>query len=155
MQPWFKIKGVYNEMKSICKVLRTATKQCNQNSIAMSFISIDKKICAANLNQLDPTFMYTQLLKQILLDIKPTEHTIKDFAASARKQYVSNPRKRDDINEFERKYSSQTSIYWYTRENFIYKILNRALRLLEADLILDMGFLLHDIHCEVSQPYEK
>lgn len=151
IKPWFKIKDVYNDMESVCEALRLATKQCNQNSIAMSFISIDKEICTSNLDQLDPTFMYTQLLKEMLLDMKPTEQSVKDFAASARKQYVSNPKKLNDINEFECTYSPQTSIYWYTRENFVYEILNRALRLMEADLIVDMGFLVHDIHSELCK----
>ncbi|CAF1416198.1 unnamed protein product [Adineta ricciae] len=152
---WFKINNVYNEIECLCKVLRLAMKECNKNSISMSFISIDKEISTLNLNQLDPTFMYTQLLKEVLLDMKPTKESLKDFVAFARRQYISNPKKLDMINDFERTYSSQMSITWYTGESIVYEILNRALRLMEADLIVDMGFLIHDIHYELCKLYKE
>ena len=59
------------------------------------------------------------------------------------------------INEFERDYRSQTSIWWYTRECFTYQMLNRALRNLEADTIINMGFLIRDLHRQIEQLHQK
>jgi hypothetical protein len=36
---WTKIKGIYTEIQCICEELQLAAKQCNQDSIAKSFVS--------------------------------------------------------------------------------------------------------------------
>jgi hypothetical protein len=36
------IKGVHTKIKSICKALQLAAKQCNQDSIAVSFVAVDE-----------------------------------------------------------------------------------------------------------------
>ncbi|UJR22684.1 hypothetical protein I4U23_025720 [Adineta vaga] len=61
---WFKIKGVYSDIISICEALKQVSRQCEQNAVPISLAASGKK-----LNQLDPSFMYTQLLKETLLDI--------------------------------------------------------------------------------------
>ncbi|CAF4198749.1 unnamed protein product, partial [Adineta steineri] len=59
------------------------------------------------------------------------------------------------INEFERNYHPQQAIWWYTRECFAYQMLNRALRTLDADTIINMGFFLRDLHQQIQQLYEQ
>ena len=39
---WFKIKGVYTEITSISQALQMAVKQYNQDSIAVSFVKVDR-----------------------------------------------------------------------------------------------------------------
>ena len=52
-------------------------------------------------------------------------------------------------------YSPQSSIYWYTREYFIYQMLNQALRTMEADIIINMGFFIRDLHHEIKQLHQQ
>ena len=49
------------------------------------------------------------------------------------------------INEFEQKYKSDDAIRWYIKEPFIYRELNRALRTMHIDLLLQYRFVLQDI----------
>jgi len=58
-QKWSKIKGVFTDIKPICDALKQAAQQCEQNSIAISFITTDGDQSKKNLNQLEPSFMYT------------------------------------------------------------------------------------------------
>ena len=67
---WSKIKGVFTEIGSICDALKEAAQQCEQNSIAISFMATNDDISNKNLNQLDCSFMYTQIMKDILLTIE-------------------------------------------------------------------------------------
>ncbi|CAF4443886.1 unnamed protein product, partial [Adineta steineri] len=59
------------------------------------------------------------------------------------------------INEFEHNYRQEKAIWWYTRECFTYEILNRALRTLDADTIINMGFFIHDLHQQIVQLHEQ
>ncbi|CAF1122957.1 unnamed protein product [Adineta steineri] len=108
-----------------------------------------------NLNQLEPTFMYTQLFKEILLDIKYDDKAIKDLAVCCHEAFTGNPVELQVINEFEHDYRPEKAIWWYTRECFTYKMLNRALRMFDADVIINMGFFLRDVHQQIQQLYEQ
>ena len=42
---------------------------------------------------------------------------------------------------------------WYTRECFLYWMLNAALRTDDAETILKMGCFLRDLHCQIERLY--
>ncbi|CAF1252978.1 unnamed protein product [Adineta steineri] len=109
-QNWIKIKDVYANIKKICQELQLAVKQCDQDLIAVSFVTINEMASTDNLNQLEPTFMYTQIFKEILLDIEYDRKAIKDLAIFCRKLFTDNKSELQIINEFERDYRSQKAI---------------------------------------------
>lgn len=55
------------------------------------------------------------------------------------------------VEEFNRDYCSTNAIWGYTREYFTYQMLNRTLRLIESDIIIDRGFLIRDLHRKVGE----
>ena len=59
------------------------------------------------------------------------------------------------IDEFERDYRMDNAIQWYTRQTFLYDLLNRSLRLLEADIIVNMGFYLSDLHQQIERLHRE
>ncbi|CAF1359252.1 unnamed protein product [Adineta steineri] len=59
------------------------------------------------------------------------------------------------INEFEREYRPKKAIWWYTRECFTYKMLNEALRMLDADMIINMGFFIRHVHQHIQHLYKQ
>jgi tetratricopeptide (TPR) repeat protein len=152
---WIKIKGVHTEIKSICEALQLAAKQCNEDSTAVSFMPVGEGMSNQNLNQLDASFMYTQIFKEILLDMKHDPQAIQDLANYCRNLYKKNTGELNIINEFVQAYRPVSSIWWYTRECFTYQMLNRALRTLEGDTIINMGFFIHDLHRKIKQLYNK
>jgi tetratricopeptide (TPR) repeat protein len=152
---WDKVKGVYTEIKHICEALQLATKQCNEDSIAVSFMALGEGASNQNLNQLEASFMYTQIFKEILLEMKHEPQAIKDLASYCRKLYNTNVGQLTIIKEFERDYRPKSSIWWYTRECFTYQMLNRALRNLEGDTIINMGFFIHDLHRQIEGLHKK
>ncbi|CAF0791588.1 unnamed protein product [Adineta steineri] len=154
-QNWTKIKGVHTNIKEICQALQLAVKKCDQDTIAISFLTMNEIASADNLNQLEPTFMYTQLFKEILLDTEYDHKAIKDLAAFCREVFTDNPTELQVIKEFQRDYHPQKAIWWYTRECFTYKMLNQALRTLDADIIINMGFFLRDVHQQIQQLHEQ
>ena len=139
---WPKIKGVFTEISSICEVLKQTSQQCEQNAISISFVPTNSDISSENLNRLDPTFMYTQILKEILLTIQFEPQHIKEFIDYCRTLFVDNDREIKIINKFEQKYHDKTPIWWYTYDCFLYPMLNRALRLTDIDIIIKMGFFI-------------
>jgi tetratricopeptide (TPR) repeat protein len=146
---------MYTDITPICEGLKLAVRQCNQDCIAMSFIKMSEGTSEQSLNQLDPSFMYTQIFKEILLEMEYNEQSIRDLADYCRELYSDNTRQLNIINEFEHNYRSKSPIWWYTRECFTYQMLNRALRTLQGDTIINMGFFIHELHQQIRELYQK
>ncbi|CAF1168346.1 unnamed protein product [Adineta steineri] len=105
-----------------------------------------------NSNQLEPTFMYTQIFKDILLDMEHGKQAIKQFTAYCRHNDCLSP---IYIDRFEKEYQDQLAIWWYTFPSNIFSMLNYGLRTMNADIIMTMGFFLHDVHKQIQQLYEQ
>ncbi|CAF1117952.1 unnamed protein product [Adineta steineri] len=151
-QNWTKIRGVHTNIKDICQALQLAIKQRYQDSIAVSFLPINEMASADNLNQLEPTFMYTQIFKYILLDMKHGKQAIKQCIHYCRN---NNSLSSININLFEKEYHTKLPIWWYTSPSNIYSMLNYALRTLDADAIITMGFFICHLHQQIQNLYEE
>ncbi|CAF1294577.1 unnamed protein product [Adineta steineri] len=149
---WQKVSGVYTNIDDLYKVLQLHIKKCNQDSIAMSFITANEMISTDNLNQLEPTFMYTRIFKEILLDMKYDKQIVKQFTTYCRQHGYGSAK---NIDQFENEYYTQSAIWWYTSPSFIYSMLNYALRSMESDIIINMGFFMHDLHQQIQQLHQQ
>ena len=155
IEQWIKIKGVYTNIGDICEALQMDVEQCNQNSISASFVNLNERPTDENLDQLDPTFMYTHIFKEILLEMKYDQTAVEDLANYCRPLYPGNAIRLATIDEFERTYRAEEAISWYTRQCFTYQMLNRALRNLESSTIIKMGFFIHNLHQQILQLHQQ
>ncbi|CAF1485819.1 unnamed protein product [Adineta steineri] len=142
---WPKIKGVFTDITSICEALKEAAHQCEQNAMPMSFVGTNKK-----LDQLDSSFMYTQIIKEIILTIKFDQTHIQDYLNHCDVAFAGNTKEIENIKHLEHEYYNKTPIYWYTCQMFLYPMLNRALRLMDCDTITRMGFFIGDLHRQIE-----
>ncbi|CAF2151864.1 unnamed protein product [Rotaria magnacalcarata] len=152
---WMKIKGIHTAIKPICKALQLDVMQCDQDNISISIMGMNEDVSMQNLNQLESKFIYSQLLKETLLEMKHDQQAVKDLINYCKEEYQSNIQELKIIDEFERTYHVSDAIWWYTRECFIYKMLNRALRIFDGNLIVRIGFFLCDMHQQIDNLYKK
>ncbi|CAF1038072.1 unnamed protein product [Adineta steineri] len=129
---------------------RCINMQRMQNNIPMSFVGTNKK-----LDQLDPSFMYTQIIKEILLTIKFNQKHIQDYLNYCRNVFADNEEEMVNIKRLECQYHSKTPIYWYSCQMFLYPMLDRALRLMDGDIITHMGFFIGDLHRQIEQLHQE
>ncbi len=69
IQQWSKLKGVYTDITSIYEALQQTAHDCDHSSVSIGFVKPSDEVSKENLDQLDQSFMYTQILKEILLTI--------------------------------------------------------------------------------------
>ena len=155
VKAWPKIKGVHTKIAPICQALQLVVKQCHQDSTAMSFVpQRTDGVSNTNLDELDPSFMYTELFKNALLEMQHDKEAVQYLVRYCNDKYAENPVQLELIRKFGRRYTPEEAIWWYTREGFTYQMLNQALRLLEADILVNMGFFMHDLHKQIKQLHE-
>ncbi|CAF3417602.1 unnamed protein product [Rotaria sp. Silwood1] len=152
---WAKIKGVHTSIKRICQGLQMTVKKCNQDNISVSIISVNEGGSNENLNQLEPTFVYSQIFKEILLGMEHNQQAIKELVTFCKEEYRGNTKETHIIEEFQRTYQPSKAIWWYTRECFTYKMLNQALRTLDGDIMIRMGFFIYDVHRQIESLHNK
>jgi hypothetical protein len=62
-----------------------------------------------------------------------------------RAYYAQRPSEFDHIREFELTYTSEDAIKWYTRDSFVHKIVNRALRSFDSIKLRAIAFYIRDL----------
>jgi tetratricopeptide (TPR) repeat protein len=152
---WSKIKGVFTEITPICEALKEASQQCEQNAISISFVATGGDANSKNLDRLDPMFMYTQIMKEILLTIEFEQKHFQEYIDYCRAAFDDNEEELNKVDNFRRKYRDETPIWWYTCECFLYPMLNRALRMSDVDIIIKMGFFINDLHRQIETLHKE
>ncbi|CAF1055743.1 unnamed protein product [Rotaria magnacalcarata] len=153
-QKWTKIKGVSTQITPICDSLKQTIQKFEQNFLSLSFVT-PSNVSDQNLDQLDQSFMYTKILKEILLEIKYNDQSVKDFVCYCNEQHGNNEEELDFIKNFAEDYRKHSPVYWYTHPGFIHSMVNQALRTHEVDTIIKMGFFIQDLHEEISKLHTK
>jgi tetratricopeptide (TPR) repeat protein len=152
---WSKIKDVFTEVTPICQALNQVSQQCEQNAISISFVAIDGNTLNKNLDRLDPMFMYSQILKEILLTIKFEQQHIDEFLNYCRDMFDDNERVVENVDQLKRTYHNRTPIWWYTYQGFLFTMLNRALRTTDVDIMIKMGFFIGDLHRDIEKLHKE
>ena len=101
---WPKISGIYTDITLIKEALRKAASECDKNAVSFNFFKSTGETSNQNLDQLDSSFMYTQILKEILLTIDFDEKHINEFITYCREQYADNNAELKKIDNFEKEY---------------------------------------------------
>jgi tetratricopeptide (TPR) repeat protein len=93
-------------------------------------------------------------LIEVLLKKKPSENGKQVFSEQCRHYYADNPTTLNMIDEFHQTYESQKAVWWYTRNTFLYFLLNKSLRQQNIEMIMSLHFFLYDLHHQLSVTYE-
>ncbi|CAF4688745.1 unnamed protein product, partial [Rotaria sp. Silwood2] len=143
-----KVRGVFTEIDPICISVRQAARECDDDAVVIT-------------GEIEPSFMYTTLFKEIVLEIDFDEKkTVQDLADYARTQeaYANNKGEQKIIHEFVESYRGNIDnnpIQWYTAECFTYKMLNKALGKLDVSTLLKTGFFMRDLHQNIQQLHDQ
>jgi tetratricopeptide (TPR) repeat protein len=147
---WPKVAGVYADITPICEAIRQAREDCDYNNVSITFAKKMDGATGSTRDTLDSSFMYTQILKEILLTIDFDQGHFKEFLTYCREQFAGNYAELENVDKIEKEYRQRQPIWWYTYECFLYSMVNRALRLMEVDLITKMGFFVRDLHEHIA-----
>lgn len=147
-EQWIKIRDKSDDISLLCDELKQNIRQCQQDLLPISMIS---SCSTSQLNELNPSFMYSQLLKEILIKMEYDDKAKCEFIEFCRAQYAGNRYLLNIIEDFERNYHDHPPIWWYTKESFIYSILNKALRTHDIEVIINMRYFICELYRQIEQ----
>ena len=117
-----------------------------------------------SVRQLDPMHAsYTSLMGLLDVFISLTrnddrEITKKDFLSNCRSMYGDNSVQLQTIDRFAEEYQNcAQAIEWYTRDSFVYRLINQALRSQNPDIIYKYRFFINDLmhHLDLLHQEQK
>lgn len=97
-------------------------------------------------NSTTHVFAWWKYIPRVLIHLPYTAVHRHQFIACLKAYYAGKHVELGILDEFENEYSPDKAIWWYTRETFLYRLLNRALRQQNIELILLFGFFLQDLY---------
>ncbi|CAF1967004.1 unnamed protein product [Rotaria magnacalcarata] len=154
-----KIQCILTEMKSFKDhFARVVTNRLNSQLVSfqtMNMASIETARANTSLNKQDASFMYAQLIKELLLEFELASASKLEMIEFCRELYCDSLSELAFINEFENNSENRSPIYFYTAEHFLYRMLNRALRLQEIDKLYHLRYYIRQLNEELKRLYNQ
>ena len=101
--------------------------------------------------ELNGHFVHSLLLIDVLIRMKSIESDKQQLISLCQREYENNPTQLDLLHEFETEYSADKALWWYTRESFLYKMLNKALRVQNVEVLFLFRFVIADIYQQLKE----
>ncbi|CAF3399744.1 unnamed protein product [Rotaria sp. Silwood1] len=151
----FKISGIFTDKKILVDKVRDDIQACNRDShIPMSIFHMDdRQKIIRDLQEDSAKFMWYQLLIIVLQRLPTSKYSKDEMISECRVVYHKDPIEQDKINKYEKEYIESNAIWWYTYDCFIYRLLNKALRTQNIDVIFRFRFFIHDLNNQIKQLY--
>ncbi|CAF3294386.1 unnamed protein product [Rotaria socialis] len=135
--------------------LAKAIQSCDHDSIPMSFIPkrqiSDTASNDQNLDQLPPAYMYSVIFKDIILEIDDDdEKSVNTLVSYCRQQKIPEIQ----INSLQSTYHQKSPVWWYTKPMFLFSMLNRALRMLDMEVMIKLGFFIRSLHLQLERLHQ-
>lgn len=73
----------------------------------------------------------------------------------SRDYYQGNGRILKDIDKFEKDYREEDCIYWYTKNTFVYKLINRALRTEDIEQLYVFRYYIGDLSAQLLKRFQS
>ncbi|CAF3550270.1 unnamed protein product [Rotaria sp. Silwood1] len=143
-----KVRGLAVQLNELISLIRSdqAKQPYNKNDEPFTFTSFNPKLDKEKLTVgLNGQFLHSQLLIDCLLQIKSTTSDIDELISICKQAYEKDKEQLALILKFKNEYLSDQALQWYTRDSFVYRMLNKALREQDIHLIFLFRFLISDL----------
>ena len=104
---------------------------------------------------LNGDFLNSRLLIDCLLRMNANETDKDELIDLLQQQYEGNDNQLNMVEEFRRCYSRDKALWWYTRESFFYRVLNKALRTQNIELLFLLRSFISDIGQQLQDHQAK
>jgi hypothetical protein len=152
------IRGCFDNANALVNQVRddyeiyTANKVSDTNAIRMTSGGSTTRCVNPQLIQWKCVNLIMDLFRQMPC---PREQSMNRLLQFCRSHYSNNHGRLRDITEFQETYQSETSIRWYTRDSFLYRLLNQSLRTNNLDASMSFSHVLIDIYDQLYKLHSQ
>ena len=144
-----KLTGVFYEREPLASCITRSIELVNKQSAIFALYNVDKQKSARNLTRESGSFIFLQLVKQVLQKMlsnkEATQASKAEMLERCRLYYRGNRKALSDIDRFDRTYTPNQAIEWYTADSFLYRLINKSLRTEDIDELYKYRFYIVDL----------
>ncbi|CAF4782973.1 unnamed protein product, partial [Rotaria sp. Silwood2] len=129
---------------------RRREKRRYDEELSINIFNSDKTTEKSS-TSLDGQFVQSQLLIACLLKMQTIPEERDEFISYCRNVYKDLKEDQKLIDTFEDFYGSKQALRWYSKDSFLYRLLNKALRSQDIDLLYLFGFFIRDIEEQLKK----
>ncbi|CAF1063376.1 unnamed protein product [Didymodactylos carnosus] len=144
-----KVCAVATNIDDICDQLTKDVVVSSNNLVSMTAVSPNTN--GKEINKQEVSFMYFQLLVSISTELAHKDSMKQELIDLCRMEYAGNDKELNAIDQFHKTYSKEQAIEWYMKDCFLYRILNKALRIQDIDMLFKLGFFIRDLQEELGK----
>ncbi|CAF1433916.1 unnamed protein product [Adineta steineri] len=124
--------------------LQKSREELEKQTAAFSMYNKKEK-ATRDLSKEAGSFLFFQLFKNVIKNMPKTDLAKKTMVNTVREYYRGNLTELSNIEDFDKTYKSVDAIPWYTKETFVYKFINKALRTEDVDVLYQFRFYILDL----------
>ncbi|CAF1187221.1 unnamed protein product [Rotaria sordida] len=149
-----KVRAVTSQTEELIKLIRLEHEKYNHNKVneLVSISCFKTNIEQENIiNGFNGDFIYKKCLIDFLLELKIRDNITDDFLYLCQEEYENNQIELNNIHLFEKDYSSNQALLWFTKNIFLRKILNKAFYEENINLLIFSRFFIYDLQQQIKQ----
>ncbi|CAF1222341.1 unnamed protein product [Didymodactylos carnosus] len=152
-----KVRGRYSDIQSLANQLFQEYKSFTHSSeMSVSVFDREKnEKTVRDLSKESARFLWLQLLVDILIKTPYNDQTKDEMLDECRIHYKDSAIAQKAIEEFDKTYKSTEALQFYTKDSFLYRLFNRALRTENIDFLFIFRFFLADMYHQLQKLHSE
>ena len=149
-----KIIGIYVNLNKLCQSIKEQIDLVDKQLQTFSVFDHNQK-STKDLSKQSGEFLWFQLFNYIINRLPNNQQAKQQMIEICKQYYRGNLKELKLINQFDKEYKSEDAIRWYSKQSFIYKLINKALRTEDIDQLYTFRFFIHDLSQSLQCEHEK
>ena len=157
-QSYSKVRNIFTKEKLLLSQICQDVRDDDDHDHVLPISTFHLQEKGNSLQKLSPEsakFMWFQVAMNVLLLMAKHLDSKQEMINESRKQYHDDEFEKQRIDTFANEYQPERAFWWYTSNSFVYRLLNRALRTQDIDIIFKFRFFINDLHHQIQQLYRK
>ncbi|CAF1600487.1 unnamed protein product, partial [Didymodactylos carnosus] len=147
--------GIHTTYESLFQAIKMTIHTLIYQLTTFSLFNQTEKSARDLTNETLPNLLWHQLFRDYLMKTTKTEESKQEMLEKCRLIYKNDSRELTKIDEFERTYESSKAIMWYTKDTFLFRLINRALRTEDLEGLYSFRYYLIDLCTWLKAEYDK
>ncbi|CAM4811162.1 unnamed protein product [Rotaria magnacalcarata] len=151
-----KFLGVFTGLEELLTTLNGRISLLRTSlSIGKSSMFSKSNSSMKDLSQENAIFLWFHLLMYALFHLPRSNMTSIPMVEFCLAYYHDNDARLKEVEEFRKTYRPDQALKWYTRDSFVYRIVNRALRTQNIDTIFVFASFIGDLHDQLRSLHQE
>ncbi|CAF1223294.1 unnamed protein product [Rotaria sordida] len=156
-KPYSKIAGIFTKKHPLLhKISNDIGVYDTDEDLPMSIFHLtEQENSLQQLTKESATFMWYRSILMVLQLMAKYGNSKDEMITECRTIYHNDKIEQKKINDFEQNYCPTKVCWWYTKDSFVYRLLNRALRTQNTEIIFKFRFFINDLYNQIEQLYHQ